>query len=90
MFVVKKLLKQKTVNLLLFVSEKMKNIYGVFLLSFLCINAVQLTGFMIRCSQTAQNLLETFGSFVLIRHDELFIKGKGMCPSYNLCGETGK
>ncbi|GAV06176.1 hypothetical protein RvY_16203 [Ramazzottius varieornatus] len=46
-------------------------------------------GFTIRCSASAQNLMETFGSFVLSRMDEIFIKGKGMQPTYQLFGENG-
>ena len=49
-----------------------------------------ITGFTIRCSASAQNLMETFGSFVLSRLDEVFIKGKGLQPTYQLFGENGK
>ena len=49
-----------------------------------------ITGFTIRCSASAQNLMETFGSFVLSRLDEVFIKGKGLQPTYQLFGENGE
>ncbi|XP_055336378.1 atrial natriuretic peptide receptor 1-like isoform X2 [Paramacrobiotus metropolitanus] len=42
----------------------------------------------ILCSSTACNLMETFGSFVLIRLQDIFLKGKGFVPSYSLCGEN--
>ena len=48
------------------------------------------TAYEILCSATTTNLMETFGSFVLTKLGEVFVKGKGMGVHYNLTGENGE